>query len=60
MKVWDDNFVADTGTARDGRVTTMTLLLFFFISFQQPFPPVHILANHFFFISTSQFSEERR
>lgn len=29
MKAWDDNFVIDTGTAHDGRVTTMALSLSF-------------------------------
>lgn len=29
MKAWDDNFVTDTGTAHDGRVTTVALSLSF-------------------------------
>lgn len=29
MKAWDDNFVTDTGTAHDERVTTVTLSLSF-------------------------------
>lgn len=29
MKAWDDNFVTDTGTAHDGRVTTVALTLSF-------------------------------
>lgn len=45
MKAWDDNFVTDTGTAHDGRVTTMALSLSFLCLLSTALPYLSAFAD---------------
>lgn len=45
MKVWDDKFGTDTGTAHGGRVTIMTLSLSFLCLLSVVLPNLSIFAD---------------